>query len=501
MSETVKFTQSEAERQFYLAHVWQAKGKIELAIASYKKAIDLQPIYTDAYVKLTELLIEQGREEEAIAVYHQAIEANPNEANFYQELINNIRRKDSKFTDLLPLIESDSLHILFYTDCPEIYGAAQLNHAIICDLAASKYKLTCVQSQANHYLIQQRNQLRISHLWLKPDNLYHPTKPARAFSNTDEVEHIFTLAKPDLIIFGDGCPVSNLAAKEVAIQREIPYIQIVHCVTAEWAKQFQPYLQRLPNIYQHAQAVITVSEENLNLLRQQFKLPENIGQVIYNGRPAQYFNPPNLAVRDRLRQELNIPNDAIVCLTTARLDLVKGYQYQLSAIQQLQESEIWDKLYFIWAGTGNLSLRLKTLSAEMGVSDRIKFVGERSDIPDLLDTADIFILPSQFEGMPLAIMEAMAKAKPVLASAVSGIPEELGETGKLLPDPKINSSATIQELVTTIEAWATDSQLRYSIGQACKNRAEKMFKEERMLIKYKAIVEKLFSVKISGNSG
>lgn len=494
MAETVKFEQSEAERHFYLAHVWQAKGKIEVAIASYKKAIDLQPDYTDAHCKLAELLIKNGREEEAIAVYQRALEINPDESRFYQQLIDNILKKpfiQSNSTGL-KMRETKKGHILFYTDCPGLYGASQLNHALMCGLFRSGFQVSCAQSQASHFLIQQRDRLGIQHLWLKYDNLFHPSQPALAFSNTDEAEHIFTSAKPDLIIFGDGGPVSSIAAKEVAIQKGIPYIQLVHCVTSEWAERFEPYLQRLLNIYQNAKTIITVSEDNLNLLRQYFKLPESIGQVIYNGRSAEYFNPPNLQVRDRLRQELNIPSDAVVCFTAARLDIMKGYQYQLSAIQKLQESEIWSKIYFIWAGNGNLSLRLKTLSAEMGVSDRIKFVGERSDIPDLLDAADIFILPSQFEGMPLAIMEAMAKRKPVIATAVSGIPEELGETGKLLPDPKIYPEATIRELVTTIQSWTADAELRYTIGQACKKRAEKMFGEERMLKEYKVIIENIF---------
>lgn len=380
--------------------------------------------------------------------------------------------------------------ILFYSDCPEIYGAAQCNHAFMCGLVASGYSVTCAQSKASHHLIQQRDRLGIQHLWLEDDNLYHPTKPARAFSNTAEAQRIFELAKPDLILFGDGCPFSSLEAKQVAARLEIPYIILIHCATSDWVKKFASYLDRLTNLYEKAQAVVTVSQETLELLRQQFKLPQNCGQVIYNGRSEQYFTEPNLEARDRLRQEFKIPTEAVVCLTTARMETVKGYQYQLSAIQQLQNSEIWQKLYFIWVGTGTLFPRLQAVANELGVTERIKFLGERSDIPDLLDAADIFILPSQFEGMPLAIMEAMAKGKPVIATAVSGIPEELGDTGKLLSDPNIDPQATIQELASTLDTWGMDAELRRAIGQACKKRAESLFTEERTIENYVTLIER-----------
>lgn len=82
----------------------------------------------------------------------------------------------------------------------------------------------------------------------------------------------------------------------------------------------------------------------------------------------------------------------------------------------------------------------------------------------------------------------MAKGLPVIATGVSGTPEALGQTGKLLPDPGISPQETVRGLTTTIEAWAADSGLRRITGQACKKRAEEMFREERMLEEYLEIV-------------
>ncbi|MBD0340525.1 MAG: glycosyltransferase family 4 protein, partial [Microcoleus sp. Co-bin12] len=175
---------------------------------------------------------------------------------------------------------------------------------------------------------------------------------------------------------------------------------------------------------------------------------------------------------------------------------IKGHRYQIEAIKQLQQSPVWSKLYFVWAGTGegsadNVERELRETIKELGVSDRVKLIGQRWDILDWLDASDIFILTSLAEAAPsLAVIEAMAKGLPVVASAAGGIPEGLGDTGKLLPDPNTDPEGTARELAQTLEAWGMNPELRSQIGKACKQRAEKMFKEERMLAESVEAIEK-----------
>jgi glycosyltransferase involved in cell wall biosynthesis len=92
----------------------------------------------------------------------------------------------------------------------------------------------------------------------------------------------------------------------------------------------------------------------------------------------------------------------------------------------------------------------------------------------------------------MSIAEAMAKGLPVIATAVGGIPEVLGNTGKLLPDPNIDSQATVRELVTTIQDWVMSPQLRHDLGQHCKQRAEKMFREEQSMKQVVEVIEQTF---------
>ena len=90
--------------------------------------------------------------------------------------------------------------------------------------------------------------------------------------------------------------------------------------------------------------------------------------------------------------------------------------------------------------------------------------------------------------MPLSVMEAMAKGLPVVATAVSGVPEELGDTGQLLSDPTQDAEATVRELVATLKDWASSKDLRDSIGQTGRVRAMALFQQERMLDEYRETV-------------
>lgn len=379
-----------------------------------------------------------------------------------------------------------SKHLLLYTDDPGLGGVGQYNHSILCNLVALGYRVTCVQTRSSNPLVEQQSKLGIQHIWLEFDTV---KDFGRTLTDPSDAQRILTSAKPDLVIFSDSCPVSNFAAKQVAIQFGIPYIVVVGFVAPYLAERFATYLNELSHHYAQAKAVIAVSTENLSLLHKLFRLQEDKGQVIYYGRPEQYFNPAALSVRERLRQEFAIPSDAIVCFTAARLEAVKGYQYQLEAIKRLNQSSIWPQLYFVWAGPGTLEPQLKEQVKQLGVANQVKILGQRWDIADWLDASDIFILPSELEGMPLAIMEAMAKGLPVIASAVSGIPEELGDTGKLLPSPAIEPQATVRELVTVIQDWSLSPELRYSVGWACKTRAVEIFREERMVEETVEVIE------------
>jgi glycosyltransferase involved in cell wall biosynthesis len=381
-------------------------------------------------------------------------------------------------------------HVLLYTDMAGIYGAEQCTHALALGMRRAGHRVTVVQPHADHHLIAEREANGIAHHWLAPDNLWDYRHPARALTDRTEPEQVLTATAPDLVVFSDGAPVSSLTAKEVAGDRGIPYLALCHCVTPTWAAAYAAQLPRLPSVYARAAEVVAVSQENLDELHGLFGLPPTKGVVIHNGRPEAFFAPRSDPTRRRLREELGIPRDGVVCLTVGRMELVKGYQYQIAAFKHLRASPVWPSLHFVWVGTGTLEHHWQALVRRLQADDRVRFLARRADVPALLDAADMFVLPSQFEGMPLVVLEAMAKRLPVIATAVSGTPEALGDAGCLLPDPR-KDSALPERLAATISGLALDAARRRVLGQAAHDRAQAQFREAPMVARYLRLVERM----------
>jgi len=256
--------------------------------------------------------------------------------------------------------------------------------------------------------------------------------------------------------------------------------------TAEEAR----WLGQAAEHYWHAKAVIAVSRDNLLVLRRDYGLPPGKGEVIHYGRPDSYFERQRAEVRQRVRRDFSIPGDAVLCLTIGRLEVVKGYAHLLEVLRELRYRPMWPSLYFAWIGEGSLKAQLEVGLNRIQAADHVMLLGKRWDITDWLDASDVFVLPSYFEGMPLAVMEAMAKGLPVMASAVSGTPEELGDTGKLLPSPLVDPGALAREIVATLEIWARDAGLRSAIGDAGRKRAQALFREDRMVRQTAQVLER-----------
>ena len=273
MRELANHKTQSAEVEFKLANAWRRKGNVARAIAGYRKAIALRPEYIPAYLELADILEMSGELEEAINLYQRALECNPNEFALPEKLSRLLHRKNRR---LVPAGRQATVdhpaagqqgHILFLSDRPGIMGAEQINHVVMCALATSGYRVTCAQYKTFHHLIEEREEAGIRHEWISVDDMYDVGNLPRALNYSAESQEIFTRNRPTLIVFGDGCPLSSLAAKQTALRMKIPYIALVHCVTALWAEKFAPYLESLEMVYRHARQIVAVSHENLELLR------------------------------------------------------------------------------------------------------------------------------------------------------------------------------------------------------------------------------------------
>jgi glycosyltransferase involved in cell wall biosynthesis len=143
--------------------------------------------------------------------------------------------------------------------------------------------------------------------------------------------------------------------------------------------------------------------------------------------------------------------------------------------------DAWDAVpgghRLLLAGDGPLRRAVEARIALGGQAGRVQLLGPRDDIPALLRAADIFVLSSRWEGLPLAVVEAMMAGLPVVATAVGGIPETVlhGETGLLVPPGDAHA------LASALHRLLQDADLRRRMGEAGRQRAMAWFTQQRMV--------------------
>jgi glycosyltransferase involved in cell wall biosynthesis len=140
---------------------------------------------------------------------------------------------------------------------------------------------------------------------------------------------------------------------------------------------------------------------------------------------------PRLSESERYaaRRELGIPRSAKIIGTVARLSAQKAPLDMVRAIEALQRPDV----YMVWIGGGELRAKTQRLIDRKRLHDRFLLLGERTDVPKLLPALDLFVMPSLYEGLPCAVVEAMSCGVPVVATAVNSVPEIVisGKTGLL----------------------------------------------------------------------
>jgi glycosyltransferase involved in cell wall biosynthesis len=200
--------------------------------------------------------------------------------------------------------------------------------------------------------------------------------------------------------------------------------------------------------------------------------------AIGNGSDPQRFRPAAAAdERMALRKSLATDADRIVIICVARLVAEKGIPELFEAMRGV-DAELWlvgDRLASDHAG--GVDDALARVAADPILSCRIKLLGYRSDVPELLRAADVFVLPSHREGMPRSIIEAMLTGLPVVGTDIRGSREEIveGVTGFLVP---VGSSRDLGERFVRL---AADPWLRDRMGRAGLARAREFYVEERVI--------------------
>jgi glycosyltransferase involved in cell wall biosynthesis len=186
-------------------------------------------------------------------------------------------------------------------------------------------------------------------------------------------------------------------------------------------------------------------------------------EVIANGIDPEQLDRAAAQAPDPAPPALE--GEAFRVLVPATLELRKGQDLLVEAVAVLARAGLCSGAapVHVWlAGHGGLRSALEAQTRRLGLAGRIHFLGQRTDVFALMRCADLVALPSRFEGHPLALLEAMALGKAVLASAVGGVPETVraGETGLLVP------RGDVRGLARALERLRADPELRMRLGAA-----------------------------------
>jgi glycosyltransferase involved in cell wall biosynthesis len=215
------------------------------------------------------------------------------------------------------------------------------------------------------------------------------------------------------------------------LRRDQPYIYSEHSVNNR-RRRYRAARMLDRSLYSRFARIVAVSEEVRRQLCQWLPALSNRVQVVPNSVDARRFRVPRQQVQV-LRQELGIGPEQKVLLYAGRLIPEKGPDLLLQALSGPQASLNGAAPRLLLAGEGPLLPALQEQAAK--VRAEVTFLGNRDDMPQLFNLADLVVLPSRWEGLPMTLLEAMAAGAPVLATSVGGIPEVVqhGVNGWLVP--------------------------------------------------------------------
>lgn len=265
-------------------------------------------------------------------------------------------------------------------------------------------------------------------------------------------------------------PTSGFVALIASIFTRIPLIYSEHNLPSRYK-----FLTRLPHLLtlNLATKIIAVSQTvKVDLLRY-FTFSKTIF-VIENGIDLNNLSP-DLFRQQSIRKELNIPDDLIIIGTVAVFTQQKRLDRWLEICKRFHER--YPRSYFILAGHGPLMDDLKKSAGTLIQKGAILFTG-RTNIPETWIAAmDIYLMTSDYEGMPVAMLEAMGMAKPIVSTSVGGIPTviETDVNGLLY------STDEIEDAVHHLERLHADPDLRKKLGQNARELAVRRFDVQRMV--------------------
>jgi glycosyltransferase involved in cell wall biosynthesis len=273
---------------------------------------------------------------------------------------------------------------------------------------------------------------------------------------------------------GEANLLGTLAAWLAAVPRRFPTFHSLVFVARGGADDRRNRLARrtLRAFGRIATRFVAISEAvRVKVIESTGVAPERV-VTVRNG--IELPPPADPALRARRRAELGVADGDPVAICVGRLSPAKGHPHLLRALALLVGE--FPRLTCLLIGDGEERTQLERLASELGVAERVRFLGFRSDVAEWLALGDVFVLPSNWEGLPIALLEAMAAGLPAVATRVAGSVEVIRDGNGLLVPPQDPPAlaAALRSLLTDRAAAArmaargqADVRAHFGIAAVC----------------------------------
>jgi glycosyltransferase involved in cell wall biosynthesis len=219
-------------------------------------------------------------------------------------------------------------------------------------------------------------------------------------------------------------------------------------------KERPDYRRSATRYCRYAHEITVVEPTQVDYFRDEMHVPPSKLHYVPNGVRLGAKSPENAA---RMRRELRIPADAFAFFYVGRLSPVKDLGTLLQALALVRANSPKDiRLCVVGEGTERAALAQQCVA--LGLQSQVMFLGARDNVSDLLAAGDAFVMSSRTEGLPMALLEAMAAEVPCVASAVGGIPELLADNRGLLAPPR-DPARLAEQMVVLLSSPTLRAQL------------------------------------------
>lgn len=271
--------------------------------------------------------------------------------------------------------------------------------------------------------------------------------------------------------FLEGALAGILAGTRVLVHTvHGPYTEYSSSWLSQVKRALRHFLERL--LSRRFRRIVAVSDSIKDYISESIAIPTSRLMTIHNGIPAH---------QDDHKGRMTHDDHKVRFITVGRLAAIKNHAMMLEAFAELLKSNPQANLTIVGDGPERAAIELRL--ENLGIANNVKLAGFQSDVTSFLDQADVFLLTSNYEGISIALLEAMRSGLPAICTSVGGIPETVidSESGILVP------AGDVTALARAMSELANSPSKRKQFGESARKRFNIEFSQDTMVSRYESL--------------